>query len=484
MEDLAEVPAVIPARMINEFVYCPRFFHFAFVAKEEGENDLTVEGKWVHRRVDRGGGSLDLGEVRSLDEGHRCTHGEVYFAESKQRVRVEFDAELRQSVHDAMDGLRAVAVQPLPPPPLVDSPKCPACIYVGICLPDEQMLIRRRRSDPPRRLLPADSAAAPLYVSMPGARVGKKGDRIVVTNNEEVLGDERLIDVSQLVVFGNVSVSTVLLRELMGRSIPICYFSSGGWFAGITDGLPSKNVDLRRRQALLSDEVQVDIARRMVEAKILNCRVLLRRNGRPRDDLTLRELKRLAVRAARADAAESLLGYEGAAAAGVFRTVRFDAQGRWLRVRLPRTKPPAAEGSSQRTPVVRLRVAGSRTHRCRARGRAGSVPWSASPSKVRSACARARPRRGVPPTDRRFGGRCAGQQRRARKAGLSSRPEEECRCHRAGGERSSRRTSVDSRPSSPTRCSDTGSTTGGRSRYRHGWLQQRCSASSTSTSGW
>jgi CRISPR-associated protein Cas1 len=203
--------------MINEFVYCPRFFHLAYVGKEQGENDLTVEGKWTHRRVDRGGrSSRDRGdgevETRSLTlesqelgmsaridvvrsaskaavpieykrgspkngdhpvwlpervqlavagmllraHGFECDHGEVYFTGSKQRVEVPFTDELERIVLRSVEEMRRVAAMPVPPPPLVDSPKCPSCIYVGICLPDEKNLLRQRRSAPPRRLLPAE----------------------------------------------------------------------------------------------------------------------------------------------------------------------------------------------------------------------------------------------------------------------------------------------------------------------------------------
>ena len=52
----------------------------------------------------------------------------------------------------------------------------------------------------------------------------------------------------------------------------------------------------------------------MVEGKILNARTLLRRNTRDRHFDALTEMKRLALRAARAESAESLLGIEGGAA--------------------------------------------------------------------------------------------------------------------------------------------------------------------------
>src|SRR5690606_10173601 len=39
-EPVAELPPYVPARMVNEFVYCPRFFHLAWVSGESGENEL------------------------------------------------------------------------------------------------------------------------------------------------------------------------------------------------------------------------------------------------------------------------------------------------------------------------------------------------------------------------------------------------------------------------------------------------------------
>ena len=369
------LPSVIPARMMSEYVYCPRFFHLAWSARENGENDFTVEGKWAHRAIDRREQVLpepavelqnrrsvtleshQLGLMAKIDmietagrlavpleykrgsprdgpdpiwdpervqltvaglllraHGYNCEHGRVYFTGSRQHVTIEFTEALTTRVQQLVDEARQVALDPIPPPPLVDSPKCPACVLVGICLPDEQNLFRTQTTAPPRRLLPADPAARPLYVTTAGARAGKRGERIEVSLDGDLLESARFIDVSQLVVYGNVGISTPLVRELLSRDIPVCWYSSGGWFAGIAEGLPSKNVELRRRQALAASEVQVAVAARMVEAKILNSRTLLRRNGTPRSDGALRDLKWYATRARSCRDVEHLLGIEGAGA--------------------------------------------------------------------------------------------------------------------------------------------------------------------------
>ncbi len=42
----------LPARMVNEFVYCPRLFHYEHVEGIFVHNRETVEGSIGHRRVD------------------------------------------------------------------------------------------------------------------------------------------------------------------------------------------------------------------------------------------------------------------------------------------------------------------------------------------------------------------------------------------------------------------------------------------------
>src|SRR5690606_27900349 len=44
---------LLPVRMLNEFVYCPRLFHLMHVDGRWAENEYTLEGTETHRRVDR-----------------------------------------------------------------------------------------------------------------------------------------------------------------------------------------------------------------------------------------------------------------------------------------------------------------------------------------------------------------------------------------------------------------------------------------------
>ncbi len=81
-------------------------------------------------------------------------------------------------------------------------------------------------------------------------------------------------------VMGNVQLSTQAVQALCEAEVPICYFSMGSWFYGITTGLNQKNVFLRRSQFRLSEQeyFALAVARRLMAGKIRNQRTLLQRN--------------------------------------------------------------------------------------------------------------------------------------------------------------------------------------------------------------
>jgi CRISPR-associated protein Cas1 len=73
-------------------------------------------------------------------------------------------------------------------------------------------------------------------------------------------------------------------------------------------------VELRRSQYTTTSGQALAIAARMVEGKIRNSRIMLRRNARVTVDRTLDQLRDLAEATSRAESAASLLGIEGTAA--------------------------------------------------------------------------------------------------------------------------------------------------------------------------
>src|SRR5579871_4787578 len=55
---VGEAPALVPARMINETLYCERLTYLEWVQGEFADNEYTIEGRYAHRRADQPGGTL------------------------------------------------------------------------------------------------------------------------------------------------------------------------------------------------------------------------------------------------------------------------------------------------------------------------------------------------------------------------------------------------------------------------------------------
>ncbi len=385
----SEAPELLPARMVNEFVYCPRLFYLEWVQGEFAESAETLDGHRIHHRVDQERGSFPkaeewaegvkvraralslssdhLGLVAKLDlledeegracpidykrghgpgdgdgiwdadriqlgvqmllvreNGYPCERGYVYYAETKQRVALPWTEALERLILETVTQARRVAAEGRIPLPLVDSPKCPRCSLVGICLPDEVGFLSRGPKEnvhvEVRPLLASKEDALPLYVQAQGAVVSKQGDLLEVRQKGTMMATARLLDISQVSLFGSVMVSAGALHELCERGVPICHFSFGGWFYGITHGLSHKNVELRLAQFRVAEDPQraLAIASKMIAGKVRNCRTLLRRNHTGVIQAVLRELARVGDLVDHADSAETLLALEGAAAKAYF----------------------------------------------------------------------------------------------------------------------------------------------------------------------
>ncbi|HWF84922.1 MAG TPA: CRISPR-associated endonuclease Cas1 [Vicinamibacterales bacterium] len=406
------LPEYLPARMLNEFVYCPRLFFYEWVEGVFAHSVDTVEGALRHEKLETKHDALPGAEpgekihARSVqlsselhrliavidlvegdgervtpvdykrgaprdgaegpeawdadraqvcaqalilrDNGYHCDEAVLYYNATKQRVRVAINEALVAETLEAIAASRRTAEAHRIPPPLIDSPKCPRCSLVSICLPDETMFAMSihegddgdeqlalfpdepsgeappgagdARAVEPRRLVPARDDLRPLYVTGYGMTIGKSGDVLQVREKKALVKEARLNEVSQVNVFGNISVTAPAVQGLCAAEKPIAYFSSGGWFYGLTQGLGLRNVFLRRDQFRRADDPVfcVRVAREIVATKIRNQRTLIQRNHVEPPARTLQILKQLASAAQRAEELDVLLGVEGAAARTYF----------------------------------------------------------------------------------------------------------------------------------------------------------------------
>lgn len=343
----AETP-LVPARMINEFVYCPRLAFLEWVDGEWADSGDTEEGRRAHVRVDSGGGKLPapdavedrpdfaarsvtlaserLGIIAKMDliEGEDGTVTPVDTKKGKrphvaegayepERVQVCAQALIledagykvsegaiwyggsRERVRIALDDeLRArtrAAISDLRlaaasgrMPPPLID--SPKCTRCSLAgICLPDEVTFFRRGLAPRPLNPAADTALPLYVQEPGARVGKSGE-VLVVETEAGKTEVPLGDVSELVLHGPVSLSTPALGALLREEVPVTYASTGGWVLGHTVSTGNRNVAVRIAQyrAAFDERRCLAFARSLVVAKIKNSRVFLRRNFKAGDE--------------------------------------------------------------------------------------------------------------------------------------------------------------------------------------------------------
>ncbi|HEY1067123.1 MAG TPA: CRISPR-associated endonuclease Cas1 [Pirellulales bacterium] len=167
-----------------------------------------------------------------------------------------------------------------------------------------------------RRLSPARDDLRPLYLNTQGMRVGKSGGVLKLQEKEKVLEEVRIGEVCQVNLFGNIQLSTQAVQTLCEAEVPIAYFSQGGWFYGVTNGLGVRNIFLRRRQFRLAEDPRfcLQLARLLVAGKIRNQRTMMLRNHVEPSPVVASQLKNAVSVAERAESLDELLGVEGNAA--------------------------------------------------------------------------------------------------------------------------------------------------------------------------
>jgi CRISPR-associated protein Cas1 len=295
----------IPARMLNEVVYCPRLFALEHVNGDWADSADTIRGKTAHRRVDqpsaqglpeepaedapRAVRSVDLGDdvlgitakvdlvevdgdrVVPIDykksrapdvpegaylpervqvcaqglllraHGYRCDEGALYFSGSRRRVSVPFTPELVQETQTALARARHIVETGELPPPLFDSPKCHGCSLVGLCLPDEHHALHGAVVRP-RTMAPPREDGLPLYVEQQGAKLSISGGEILVKVDKQVVERVRIAETSRVVVTGAISVTSPAILALAVAGVPVCLHGWSGKYLGSFVPASGRNV--------------------------------------------------------------------------------------------------------------------------------------------------------------------------------------------------------------------------------------------------
>ena len=170
----------LPISKLNTVVFCPRRYYIEHVLSDTHSNHHLAEGSALHERARREGEGLwvwsdRLGLVGVLDKLHAqagkpvitefkkgwlgdhksdqvqlcalalCVeemrgasleHGIIFYHRTRRTLRVDFSAELRAEVEEAVMWMRALNTRPQLPPVLENRSKCRGCSVKAACQPE------------------------------------------------------------------------------------------------------------------------------------------------------------------------------------------------------------------------------------------------------------------------------------------------------------------------------------------------------------
>ena len=379
----------LPVSSVAEILYCPRNFYYRVVEAAEDSNYHVLEGRLQEERRDsrervlrentlqvrsvmlssedlKLNGVVDAVEEQSTgalypveykkgklghnlnDDVQLCSQamlleenlgitierGFVYYAGSHTRREVYFSGDLRMLVESTVQRALDIIETRDIPPPLADN-RCRGCALAERCLPEETLFLKGT-GKLPRRPVPGANLGRVLYVDEAGAYVRKKGNRLVVTREQETICDLPLCNVDQVVLVGGVNLSTPAARTLLEQGTEVALLSGGGKFQGsLVPGL-TKNSALRLAQysTYYNEEKRLELARQFVKGKLGNMRTMLMRYNREHNEQTIAEsIRRIAIYMASAAGTQDyqkLLGLEGMASREYFRVL-----GKLIRADIP-----------------------------------------------------------------------------------------------------------------------------------------------------
>ena len=159
-----------------------------------------------------------------------------------------------------------------------------------------------------------------LYLLEHGLVLSRRSERFIIKRQGEILRELPAIKVDQIMIFGNVQITTQTMQFCLEERIPIFLLSGKGRYYGVIDSFNTDPVLLQRDQFARADDAKfcIELGRELVRGKIMNCKTILLRQARKRDAPALikaaEELKYVINKLNSAESLDQIRGFEGNAA--------------------------------------------------------------------------------------------------------------------------------------------------------------------------
>jgi CRISPR-associated protein Cas1 len=284
--------------------------------------------------------------------GQTVTEGRIRYHAENRTVRVEIDDDAWRLLAEAIGRARELQVSVLRPPVVANEKLCAKCSLAPVCLPEEARLGERaggrqgdggmsgkvavaenksaiRSPQPAIRLFPSDDDRQSLHVVAQGARVGRKGDRLEITQPDELPELYPVNEIGQVVLHGFAQITTQALGFCSQNEIGVHWLTYGGRYLGAwSAGAGSVQRRIRQYRALTDSDFCLSLAKRLADARVRGqLSHLLRASrdaGRGQIEAVIEAIaviRRLLAPMSRARNIHSLRGYEGSIGAQYFKVL-------------------------------------------------------------------------------------------------------------------------------------------------------------------
>jgi len=156
-----------------------------------------------------------------------------------------------------------------------------------------------------------------VYLTEQGSYISISGDRIIVKKGINVIGIFLIKDTDQIIIMGNISISTQAIKLLLKNKVDVVFTTYSGQFLGRLVPELGKNIILRRLQIqkLSIPRNKIKFAKSIVLAKLENSITTLRKLNyyRKSDEIRviLNKLVPIKKEIPFVEDLQTLLGYEG-----------------------------------------------------------------------------------------------------------------------------------------------------------------------------
>lgn len=157
-----------------------------------------------------------------------------------------------------------------------------------------------------------------LYINENGATVSIESNRIIVNHKDGLKTSCPLETVEGIILLGAANITTPCIKRCLTHGIPVSFFSKGGSYFGRVVSTGHIKASLQRKQSALYDtDFALQLSKRIMEAKMQNQLVVMKRYGKSRR-VDLSECEKMIhigmEKVLRAESIPEVIGYEGMAA--------------------------------------------------------------------------------------------------------------------------------------------------------------------------